>query len=60
MKLYRTRTDPDPILIEGSHGDLEVELVEPCTLYYEFFPETQNFKIFTTGWRDPAGRGGGP
>lgn len=53
VKLLRTPADPGSLVVSGLHSDVEIELAEACTIYYEFFPERKQLKIYTLGWRDP-------
>ena len=52
MKVYRTPNDQNPMIWTGE-GDAWVPMLEPRTMYYDFLPETENFKVSTLGWRDP-------
>ena len=55
IKLLRSPDDANPIVVTGTHQDVRIDLAEPCTIYYEFFPETTHVRIYTMGWEDPGG-----
>ncbi|BCA53040.1 hypothetical protein W02_01800 [Nitrospira sp. KM1] len=54
VKLYRTLTDPDPLLIATPTGYGTIALQEPRTLYCEFIKNSGTFTLYTETWREPS------
>ncbi|BCA54539.1 hypothetical protein W02_16790 [Nitrospira sp. KM1] len=53
VRLYRTPTDPHPVLVNTPMGYGTITLQEPRTLYFEFINDPGNITVYTESWREP-------